>query len=75
MTGQHVAFAHAELPAAPAPASPALPALLSPGEVAQQLGVSEGDVLATLESGELKGRRIGSTWRISPAALEEFLKH
>ncbi len=63
------------VPAAPAPASPALPALLSPGEVAQQLGVSEGDVLATLESGELKGRRIGSTWRISPAALEEFLKH
>jgi len=61
-------------PVAAAPAA-AAPALLSPGEVAQQLGVSEGDVLATLESGELKGKKIGSTWRIGRAALEEFLKH
>lgn len=63
---------------APAPAAAAgasLPKLLSPGEVAQTLGVSEGDILASLESGDLKGKRIGSTWRISQAALEEFLQH
>lgn len=51
-----------------------LPELLSPGEAAQIVGVSEGDILATLESGDLKGKRIGSTWRITRAALEEFLK-
>jgi excisionase family DNA binding protein len=48
--------------------------LLSPGDVAHILGASEGDVLATLTSGELKGKKIGSTWRITRQALEEFLK-
>jgi excisionase family DNA binding protein len=58
--------------AAPAVGAPAQ--LLSPGDVANLLGVSEGDVLATLEKGELKGKRIGSTWRITKTALDEFLK-
>jgi len=35
---------------------------------------SEADVLATLEKGDLKGKKIGSTWRISKAALDEFMK-
>ena len=47
--------------------------LLSPEQAAQELGVSEADVLSTLESGELKGKKIGSTWRISRAALDQFL--
>jgi excisionase family DNA binding protein len=48
--------------------------LLGPGEVAKILGVSEADVLATLEKGDLKGKRIGSAWRVSKTALDEFLK-
>ena len=48
--------------------------LLGPGEVARVLGVSEADVLATLEKGDLKGKKIGSTWRVSKSALDEFLK-
>jgi excisionase family DNA binding protein len=48
--------------------------LLSPGDVANLLGVSEGDVLATIEAGDLKAKRIGSTFRIQRAALEEFLQ-
>jgi excisionase family DNA binding protein len=48
--------------------------LLSVAEVAKALGVSEPDVLATLEKGELKGKKIGSTWRVTKAALDEFLK-
>jgi excisionase family DNA binding protein len=48
--------------------------LLGSGEVARILGVSEADVLATLEKGDLKGKKIGSTWRVSKAALDEFLK-
>ena len=39
------------------------------------LGVAEADVMAALTDGSLKGKRIGSAWRITRAALEEFLKH
>jgi excisionase family DNA binding protein len=59
-----------------APSAPAagLPELLSPAEAARALGVSESDVLAALSEGGLKGKKIGNTWRITRAALEEFLK-
>jgi excisionase family DNA binding protein len=50
----------------------ALPELLSPGDIANALKVSEGDVLAILESGELAGKKIGSTWRIKRSALDEY---
>ena len=62
--------------AAPAPPGQAAPApdLLGAADAARLLGVSEADVLATLESGELKGKKIGSTWRITRTALDEFLK-
>jgi excisionase family DNA binding protein len=56
------------------PAGAALPELLSPADAAKLLGVGEGDVLATLADGSLKGKKIGSTWRITRAALDEFLK-
>jgi excisionase family DNA binding protein len=59
--------------APPAPAATAVPELLSTAEAAQALGVSETDVLAVLESGDLKGKRIGSTWRISRAALSSYM--
>ena len=49
------------------------PELLSPGEAARVLGVSETDVLAALADGSLKGKKIGSAWRITRLALEEFL--
>ena len=48
--------------------------MLGTGDVAKALGVSEADVLATLEKGELKGKKIGSTWRVTKTALDEFLK-
>lgn len=65
--------------AAPSPASAPsagaspTPTLLSPAQVAQELGVSEGDVLHILEAGELKGKKIGSAWRINRAALDEYI--
>lgn len=61
-------------PAAAAAGAGAEPVLLGPADVAKVLGVSEADVLATLEKGDLKGKKIGSTWRVSKAALDEFLK-
>jgi len=61
-----------------APAGPvagsAMPDLMGVVDAAKMLGVSEEDVLATLEKGELKGKKIGSTWRITRAAVDEFLK-
>jgi excisionase family DNA binding protein len=60
-------------PATSAGGGGGLPELLSPGEIANVLKVSEGDVLAILESGELAGKKIGSTWRIKPSALDEYL--
>jgi excisionase family DNA binding protein len=51
-----------------------MPELLGVAEIAKVLGVADADVLATLEKGELKGKKIGSTWRVSKVALDEFLK-
>ena len=55
------------------PAPPALPELMSPAEAAQALGVSEADVMSVLESGELKGKKIGTTWRVTRAALTAYM--
>jgi excisionase family DNA binding protein len=57
-----------------AAAAGALPELLGTADVAKVLGVSEADVLASLEKGDIKGKKIGSTWRVTKAALDEFLK-
>jgi excisionase family DNA binding protein len=62
-------------PVAPPPApQTALPELLSPAAAAELLGVAEADVLASLEAGDLKGRKIGSQWRLTRAQLAEFLR-
>lgn len=58
----------------PISGAPAASELLGPTDVARVLGVSEADVLATLEKGDLKGKKIGSTWRVTKSALDEFLK-
>lgn len=51
-----------------------LPELLTPAQAAQALGVNEADVMQSLESGELKGKKIGSSYRITRTALNEFLQ-
>ncbi len=52
----------------------ATPELLGTPDIARILGVTEADVLATLEKGDLKGKKIGATWRVTKSALDEFLK-
>jgi excisionase family DNA binding protein len=52
-----------------------IPELMNPADVAKVLGVTEADVLSTIEAGELKAKKIGSAYRITRAALDEFLKH
>jgi excisionase family DNA binding protein len=64
-------------PAASGPAAaPAqgLPETLGPADAAKILGVSEADVMASLESGDLKGKKIGSQWRITRAQIAAFLQ-
>jgi len=62
------------LPGPAAAAQGALPELLSPADAARALGVNESDVMTALADGSLKGKKIGATWRITRAALDEFLK-
>lgn len=69
---QPQAGAAAQTGAAPA-AAPA-PDVLTPEQAAQLLSVSVEDVHASIQSGDLKARRIGNAWRISKAALDEFLR-
>jgi len=57
-----------------AAAVPAMPDVMTPSEAASFLKVSEEDVLAAITAGDLKARKIGSAFRISKEALQEFLK-
>jgi excisionase family DNA binding protein len=61
--------------AAPSAAGSGLPELLGPADVAKALGVTEADVLSSIEAGDLKAKKIGSAYRITRAALDEFLEH
>jgi len=73
-------FGPAAASATPSPNTPPatggspLPELLSPADAARILGVSEEDVMATIQNGELKAKKIGTTFRITRAALDDFLK-
>jgi excisionase family DNA binding protein len=53
--------------------STGVPDLLTPAQAAEALGVTEADVIASLDAGDLKGKKIGSAWRITRAALNAFL--
>ncbi len=53
---------------------PVIPDVMTPSEAATFLKVSEEDVLAAITAGDLKARKIGSAFRISKDALQEFLK-
>jgi excisionase family DNA binding protein len=61
-------------PEGAAPAGSVALDLLSPAQAAQLMGVSEADVMASISAGDLKAKKIGTTFRISRAALDEFLK-
>jgi excisionase family DNA binding protein len=59
--------------AAKAAVAGAGPDLLTPADVAKLLSVPEGDVMAILESGELKAKKIGSSYRITRAAFDAYV--
>lgn len=50
-----------------------MPDVMTPEQAATVLQVSPEDIVAAIEAGDLKARKIGSAYRISRANLEEFL--
>ncbi|GAP21037.1 SPFH domain-containing protein [Leptolinea tardivitalis] len=60
--------------AAGAAAGAAMSDVMTPAEAAAVLRVSEEDVMASINSGELKAKKIGNAYRISKEALDAFLK-
>jgi excisionase family DNA binding protein len=49
------------------------PDVMTPSEAAAILKVSEEDVMAAINDGSLKAKKLGNAYRISKASLEEFL--
>jgi excisionase family DNA binding protein len=74
MTGAQGGAAAAGGPEGGAPAGGGgLPDVMTPAEAATFLKVAEEDVLAAIEAGDLKARKLGNAVRISKGSLEEFL--
>ncbi|OYW77508.1 MAG: DNA-binding protein [Verrucomicrobia bacterium 12-59-8] len=61
------------LPGAAAPSAASSIEIFTPAQVAQTLGVTEADVLSSIEGGQIKAKKIGTQYRITKAALDEFL--
>jgi excisionase family DNA binding protein len=83
--GQQIAQALSAAPSTPStssaqstkstpPPGAAAPEMLTPANAALVLNVSEADVLSALADGSLKGKKIGAAWRITRAALDDFMK-
>jgi excisionase family DNA binding protein len=53
--------------------SEAMPDVMTPSQAASVMQVSEEDVVAAIEAGDLKARKIGAAYRISKAQMEAFL--
>jgi excisionase family DNA binding protein len=59
--------------AASGAAAKSMPDVMTPSEAASILKVSEEDVIAAINDGSLKAKKLGNAYRISKTALEEFL--
>ena len=52
----------------------ALPDVMTPSEAAAAMKVTEDDVMSAIKDGSLKAKKVGTAYRISKEALEDFLK-
>jgi excisionase family DNA binding protein len=50
-----------------------VPDVMTPSEAASYLKVSEEDVVAAIEAGDLKAKKLGKAYRISKESLDKFL--
>jgi excisionase family DNA binding protein len=72
MTGGAAAAGQPQAPSGGAP-SGGIPDVMTPAEAASIMRVAEEDVVAAIEAGDLKARKLGNAYRISKKSLEEFL--
>ncbi len=54
-------------------AAEAIPDVMTPSEAATYLKVAEEDIVAAIEEGQIKAKKIGKAFRISKESLDEFL--
>jgi len=59
--------------AAQGAAAAQVPDVMSPAQAAAYLQVTEADIMQMIQSGQIKAKQIGSQYRISKAALDQFL--
>jgi excisionase family DNA binding protein len=74
MSGAGAAGAGAAQPPSGDQPSGGMPEVMTPAEAASALKVSEEDVVAAIQAGDLKARKLGNAYRISRESLNEFLK-
>jgi len=61
-------------PAAPtAPVGGKVPNIMTPAQAAAYLQVAEADIMAMINDGSLKAKKLGSTYRIAKAVIDEFM--
>jgi excisionase family DNA binding protein len=58
----------------PSGGGPSMMDVMTPAEAASVLRVSEEDILAAIQAGDLKARKIGNAYRIGRDALDTYLK-
>jgi excisionase family DNA binding protein len=51
-----------------------IPDVMTPSEAASVLKVAEEDVVAAIQDGSLKAKKVGKAYRISKESLEAYLK-
>jgi len=73
MTGPGGASSPSGQPSSGGAPSGAVPSVMTPAEAATFLRVSEEDILAAIQAGDLKAKKIGNAYRISKEALEKYL--
>lgn len=54
-------------------ATPSVPEVMTPAQAAVYMQVTEADVMAAIDAGEIKAKKIGATVRISKKAIDDFL--
>ncbi len=72
MTGNQAAAGQPQ-PSGDSPKGGGMADVMTPAEAAAVLRVSEEDVVAAIQAGDLKARKLGNAYRISQKALEDFL--
>ncbi len=72
--GQTMAQSMQPAQAGQQPGAAAVPDIMTLSEAAAYMRVGEQDVLDAINSGQLKAKKIGTSYRISKQAIDEFLK-